>query len=76
MSKIQELGLEQYLDVTKGLHNGKGFKDLVGFVKDDSQIAFIARQFGVSRPTVYEWIELIPPAALKPARAAKEPTNG
>lgn len=58
-SKLEELGLEDYLNGTKGLHNGQGFKDFESAVGvPDPNVTEIARQFSVTRPTVYEWIKL------------------
>lgn len=58
-SKLEELGLKDYLNSTKGLHNNKGFKDFVKlYEEDDEPRSAIAEKFGVTRPTIYEWIKL------------------
>lgn len=56
--KIEQLGLVDYLNGTKGLHKGNGFKEFVLLNEDNTPIAKIAEAFGVSRPTVYEWLKL------------------
>lgn len=62
-SKLRELGLQKYLDGTKGLHNDLGYDDLVGMVKQldtpDMSKARIARAFGVERQTLYTWLEML-----------------
>lgn len=56
--KLEELGLEDYLNGTKGLHSGKGFKDFVAMMEKETPRSEIADKFNVTRPTVYEWIKL------------------
>lgn len=58
--KLEEMGLEDYLNATKGLHNGNGFKEfekLLTKVPPENR-SVIADKFNVTRPTVYEWIKL------------------
>jgi DNA invertase Pin-like site-specific DNA recombinase len=57
-SNLQKMGIEDYLNATKGLHRGKGYKDFVRMYEDGKPRIQIAIAFGVSRPTVYDWIKL------------------
>lgn len=57
-SKLEELGLEAYLDGTKGLHGNNGYKEFVRLNEANTPISKIAEAFGVTRPTVYEWLKL------------------
>lgn len=67
-SKLEELGLEKYLDATKGLHGGRGFKEFAALYTDDKTgPSEIAEKFNVTRPTIYEW------GKLYDKMSAKEP---
>lgn len=62
-SKLRELGLQKYLDGTRGLHNDLGYDDLVTMVRQldtpDMTKARIARAFGIERGTLYTWLEML-----------------
>lgn len=58
-SKLEELGVEDYLNATKGLHNSKGFKEFEKVMQAPKpNITEAADDFNVTRPTFYEWIKL------------------
>lgn len=59
-SKLEQMGLVDYLDGTKGLHNGNGFKEFEQLITTvpPANRSLIAERFNVTRPTVYEWLKL------------------
>jgi hypothetical protein len=65
--KLEEMGLEDYLNATKGLHNGNGFKEFERMVTKEppENRSLIAEKFSVTRPTVYEWIKLFDKMGVK-----------
>lgn len=55
---ISDEGLEAYLNRTAADHNGNGFDDFVRLVSASVDKANLAKAFGVSRYTIYKWLEL------------------
>lgn len=53
---LKLLGLKQWLENTKAVHNGLGYDEFVERVKADVTKRRIARDFDVTIPTVYAWI--------------------
>jgi ACT domain-containing protein len=49
------LPIDQQLDMESAIHNGLAYKDLIDRIKLNVSIQQIADDFGVSRPTVYDW---------------------
>lgn len=55
----REEGLEKYLDATKGFHNDLGYKEFVEqYDNPNIAVTLMATNFDVSRPTIYDWIDL------------------
>lgn len=57
--KLEDMNLKEYLNATKGLHNGNGFKEFERMLTKEppEKRVLIAEKFNVTRPTVYEWIK-------------------
>ena len=54
---IEDIGLEAYLNDTKDLHRGYGYDDFIDFIAK-AGVAKTAKLFGVTRPTIYEWLKV------------------
>lgn len=61
------ISFREWLNVTAPLHNGLKYHDFITRIStSDANKSSIARDFGVSRRTIYKWIE----------RHKKTKTNG
>lgn len=56
--KLEEMGLQDYLNASKEFHNGYGFEDFAKRIENDESRVSMAKDFGVTRTTIYEWIRL------------------
>lgn len=61
--KLEDVGIEKWLDDTADNHNQLGFIAFVGMVGDDPDKpkvdkANLARAFGVNRTTIYRWLNV------------------
>lgn len=68
---IRDLGCEVFLNASRSQHNGYGYDDFVNLVgenfdKPKIDKANLARVFGVTRMTIYDWLD-----ALKAEMAKK-----
>lgn len=48
--------LQQRLDSSVALHKGYGYDDFIKQVTDGMSVAALATMFGVSRMTIYKWL--------------------
>lgn len=55
---IKTIGLRKYLDDKSERHQGFDYIAFVKLVESSVSAGNIAKAFGVSRPTVYHWIEV------------------
>lgn len=55
MPEIEQIDI--YLDATKDLHHGFGFDNFVAMIEQKVAKTNIARSFGVTPPTIYDWLE-------------------
>lgn len=55
---LSNLGLVEYLNATKEKHHNLGFDNFKDMVKNEVNVANLARAFGVTRPTVHSWLKL------------------
>lgn len=56
--KISDEGLKLYLDRLATVHKNKGYDDFVQMLEFEVDRTKIAEKFGVSRDTIYRWIEI------------------
>lgn len=54
---IESLGLEKYLEYTKGDHNGLNYDDLLGMIQIKTPKVEIAKSFNISRQTLHIWLK-------------------
>ena len=56
--KIEDIGLEKYLNDTMAQHNGFHYDGFVRMLESEVNPANIARAFTVDRRTAIKWIEI------------------
>lgn len=77
MPLIDDIGIDEYLNQTAAQHNNFDFEAFVVMLKQKVDKANIARAFGVSRNTVYSWLQKYKNMEQKNAKATNtKPTNG
>ncbi len=54
---IRDQGLRQYLESTRDRHNNKGFDDFSEMVDRGIFKTQIARMFGVTKNTIWDWLK-------------------
>lgn len=63
--KIEDIGLEEYLNNTKHKHSGYDYSQFVSMLDKGVNKSNIARLFGVDRKTIVKWL------VIKDSRAEK-----
>lgn len=56
--KIEDVGLEKYLDDTKTDHNGNGYAEFCDMIKHETPVQRRADKFNVDRTTIYRWLDV------------------
>lgn len=76
MPQIDDIGIAEYLNQTAAQHNDFDFESFVVMLKQRVDKANIARAFGVSRNTVYSWIEKYKNMESSNAKTNTPPNGG
>jgi hypothetical protein len=56
--KIEDVGLEKYLDGTKADHNDNGYQEFCEMIKHETPVSVRAEKFNVARTTIYNWLDV------------------
>jgi hypothetical protein len=59
MDKIEQQGLQKYLDGSTDIHNNQGYVDFAFYIIHRVPVSAIGRMFFVNRKTVEKWRNIL-----------------